>query len=119
MSEPDDQSTGAPGAGGTGASRRRFLAGAGAGLAVTAVGVGVASASAEADTSGAAGAAEAQTTTASRVRAGAPLVVYVPDVNRDSLSIQEGNTEVVVRNRALVQALDRAARRRRAAGKGA
>ena len=98
-----------------GASRRLFLAGTGAGLAVTAVGVATATqASAAPAEPGAAAVAEAQVAAAT-VKPGAPVVVYVADSARDRVSIQRGGTEVVVRDAALVKALNRHLNRRHAA----
>ncbi len=94
-----------------GHSRRRFMVGAGAGLAITAAGVaaaGTASADSTADTAAAqtAGPVTAGTT------AGPPIIAYVSDSRRDRVSIQRGTTEVVVRDPALVKALNKALARR-------
>lgn len=108
MSDTEFHQGDEPDAGGH--SRRRFLAGAGAGLAVTAVGVAVAGEASAATESGA-GVAAAQT---AAVAAGQPLVAYVADANRDRVSIQRGGTEVVIRDAALVKALNNAFKRRHA-----
>ena len=96
-------------------SRRLFLAGTGAGLAVTAVGLTAATeaSAAPAEPTGA-GVAEAQTA-AQTVKPGAPVVAYVTDSARDRVSIQRGGKEVVVRDAALVKALNRHLNRRPAA----
>ncbi|HYY09355.1 MAG TPA: hypothetical protein VE781_00365 [Kineosporiaceae bacterium] len=93
-----------------GHSRRLFLAGTGAGLAATAVGaVALPAAAAESGD-----AAEAQVALGT-VKPGAPVVAYVSDSAKDRVSIQRGGSEVVVRDAALVKALNRHLTRRHSA----
>ncbi len=78
-------------------SRRLFLAGAGAGVAAAAT-AGVLTTSASAATAGPAGGGEA-------AQGGRAIVAYVSDVSGGQISLLQGEQEVVVRDRALAQAL--------------
>jgi hypothetical protein len=73
------------------------LAGAGAGVAAAAT-AGVLTTSASAATAGPAGGGEA-------AQGGRAIVAYVSDVSGGQISLLQGEQEVVVRDRALAQAL--------------